>query len=299
MKKFLGLVFILTLFLTGCVDKGNLQIINNTSEDVWYQVNYGTTEWLDPGESDSYSWDLSTSIFGEEDKKVIVTYGGGEWFWYDNYEVVKTIKPGKTSNVDVIADKGSLEITSNSSEDVWYQLDYGTTQWLNPGESDSYSWLLDLSTILFKEITVMYGGGEWFWYETYEVNKTIYPGSTANVEIIGDSGEIMIINDTSETNIMSIYISPSSSPDWGNDLLGNDILYPDYYISWLVTTGLWDIRLIDENDYEYFFWEEQINPETLYEYSFTDAKRSSDSIGEKITNSQKYTEKVEGKCRRK
>ena len=217
MKKILGLVFVLVLFITGCTDDGVLRITSNSSEDVWYQLNYGTTTWLSSGESDSHSWSLSSSMFGEEDKNVTVTYGGGEWFWYESYEVDKTIKPDNTSNV----------------------------------------------------------------------------------EIIGDSGEIKIVNNTNSTSIWYVYISPSSSSDWGNDLLGNDILYPDYYISWLVTTGLWDIRLIDENDYEYFFWEEQINPETLYEYSFTDAKRSSDSIGEKITNSQKYTEKVEGKCRRK
>ena len=217
MKKLLGLVFILTLFLAGCSDEGFLRITSNSSEDVWYQLNSGTTEWLFPGDTDSYHWDLSTSIFGEEDKKVTVTYGGGEWFW-DN---------------------------------------------------------------------------------EYNVNKTIKPGSTANVEIIGDCGEIMIINDTYETSIWYIYISPSSSSSWGEDLLGNDILYPGYYISWLVTIGLWDIKLIDENGYDYYFWEQQINPETLYEYSFTDAKRSSDPIGKKITNSQKYTEKVEGKCRRK
>lgn len=218
MKKILGLVFILALFLTGCTDEGILRIISNSSEDVWYQVNYGTTEWLSPGESDSYSWDLSTSIFGDEDKSVTVTYGGGEWFWYESYEVTKTIKPG----------------------------------------------------------------------------------STARVEIIGDSGEIKIVNDTSETSIYYIYISPSSSSDWGDDLLGSAILFPDYYISWLVTTGYWDIMFVDEDGWEYTFMNQLINPETVNTYTFVDyLSRSSDPVGEKIANSQRYSEKVEGKVRRK
>ncbi|MDA3813847.1 MAG: hypothetical protein PF570_06290, partial [Candidatus Cloacimonetes bacterium] len=165
----------------------------------------------------------------------------------------------------------------------------------------SYSW--DLSTSIFgeedKKVTVTYGGGEWFWYDSYEVNKTIKPGSTANVEIIGDTGEIKIVNDTDYTSIYYIYISPSSSTEWGDDLLGSDILYPGYYISWLVTTGYWDIKFVDEDGWPYTFMNQLIDPETIYTYTLADAKRSSDPIGEKIANSQKYTEKIEGKCRRK
>ena len=105
MKNILGLIFILILFLTGCTDKGTLQIISNSDDNVWYQLNYGITKWIEPGDSVSHSWNLSTSIFGEEDKKVTVTYGSGEGFLYDSYEVVKTIKPGKTTNLEIIEDR--------------------------------------------------------------------------------------------------------------------------------------------------------------------------------------------------
>ena len=104
MKSILGLVFILILFLTGCTDKGTLQIINNSNEDVWYQLNYGITKWIESGDSVSHSWNLSTSIFGDEDKKVTVIYGG-EGFLYESYEVVKTIKPGKTIDMEIIEDR--------------------------------------------------------------------------------------------------------------------------------------------------------------------------------------------------
>ena len=105
MKNVLGLVLILILFLAGCTDKGTLQIISNSNEDVWYQLNYGITKWIEPGDSVSHSWNLSTSIFGEEDKKVTVTYGGGEGFLYESYEVVKTIKPGKTTDIEIFEDR--------------------------------------------------------------------------------------------------------------------------------------------------------------------------------------------------
>ncbi len=105
MKKILGLIFILVLFLSGCTDEGTLKIVSNSTEDVWYQVNFGTTKWLLPADSISYSWNLSTSIFGEEDKKVTVTYGGGEGFLEDSYQVVKTVKPGKITTVEIIEDR--------------------------------------------------------------------------------------------------------------------------------------------------------------------------------------------------
>lgn len=218
MKKLFVLLAILVLFITGCTDDGVLRINNNSSEEVWYQLNYGTTQWLSPGQSDSHSWSLSSSLFGEEDKDVTVTYGGGEWFWYDDYTVEKTIKPGKTTTV----------------------------------------------------------------------------------EIIGDCGEIEIANQTASTSIWYVYISPSSDPDWGPDLLGSTILYPGYSISWTATTGYWDIMFEDENGYDYTFMNEYIYAETTHTFNFVDyMSRSVDSIGEKIINSQKYSEKVEGKIRRK
>lgn len=218
MKKILVLLSIFALFITGCTDDGILRIKSNSSEDIWYQLNFGTTEWLYPGQSESHSWSLSSSIFGEEDKDVTVTYGGGEWFWEEEYNVEKTIKPGRTTSV----------------------------------------------------------------------------------EIIGDCGEIEIENLTSYTSIWYIYISPSSSSDWGDDLLGTQILYPGYSISWIATIGYWDIKFVDENGYAYTFMNELINPETTNTYTFTDfLNRSLDSINKKIINSQKYSERTEGKLRKK
>jgi len=218
MKKLFVLLSVLILFIVGCTDDGVLRIKSNSSEDIWYQINYGTTEWLLPGQSESHSWSLSSSLFGEEVKDVTVTYGGGEWFWNESYEVEKTIKPGKTTSV----------------------------------------------------------------------------------EIIGDCGEIEIVNQTASTSIWYVYISPSSDPDWGPDLLGTQILYPGYSISWIATTGYWDIKFVDENGYPYTFMNELITAETTNTYTFVDnLARSEDSISEKITNSQRYLEKVEGKIRQK
>jgi hypothetical protein len=297
MKKVFSFIFILTLLLTGCTDEGFLQISNHTSGDVWCQVNNDSTKWLLPGESNSYDWNIKTSLLGNEEKIVAVTYGG-ELLWNESYEVRRIIKPGKTSNLEITGDIGELIITSISNEDVWYQLNSASTSWLQSGESNSYVW--NLSTIPFKEVSVIYGGGYWFWYDIYEINTTILPEQVYNIEIIGDLGEINIVNETSNTNILSIYISPSSSSDWGENLLGSVIFYPGYNNSWQVTIGYWDIMFVDEEGWEYTFMNQLINPETINTYLFVDdLMRSSNPIGEKTANSQRYSDKIEGKCRKK
>ena len=131
MKKILGLIFILALFITGCTDEGFLKINSNSSGDVWYELDNGSTKWLYPGESDLYSWDLSSSLFEEENKEITVTYGGDYWFWYD-YETTKTIKPGKTTSVNIIGDAGEIEIWNNSNSF------YITEVYLSP--SDDLTW---------------------------------------------------------------------------------------------------------------------------------------------------------------
>ena len=71
-------------------------------------------------------------------------------------------------------------------------------------------------------------------------------------------------------------------------------------MSWIATTELWDIKFVDENGYDYTFMNELISPETTNTYTFLDnLNRSSDSIKEKMINSQKYSDRSEGKVRRK
>jgi hypothetical protein len=215
MKKVLWLLALMGLILAGCSDDGTLRIRNNSLEEIWYEVNNGSTEWLNSGESDSYSWKLSSSIFGEEDKKVTVDYGGGYWFWYD-YTLTKTVKPGKTVTVSIIGDAGEIEIWNNSS-------------------------------------------GFYIYY---------------------------------------VWLSPSSDDDWGDDDL-QGIIGPGYSVVWKVTVGDWDILLEDDWGDQFDSYNNYIAPETRTTFEYTGFRRASNPVGDKKANAEKYTTRIEDKCEKR
>jgi hypothetical protein len=65
------------------------------------------------------------------------------------------------------------------------------------------------------------------------------------------AGTIEIVNDTGGYDIWYIYISSSTSDSWGDDWLGSDILNDGDYVIYDVYDGIYDIKLVDEDDDEY------------------------------------------------
>ncbi len=111
MRKILGLLVVLVLFLAGCSDDGTLKITNETAREIWFTINDGDQINLDEGESYSKSWELSTSIFGNEEKDVDVEYQG---FYVFHDEVEETVEAGSTTKLRIFADGGAIAIWNNS-----------------------------------------------------------------------------------------------------------------------------------------------------------------------------------------
>ena len=65
------------------------------------------------------------------------------------------------------------------------------------------------------------------------------------------AGTVTIVNDTGGWDIWYVYISPSTDDSWGDDWLGSDILYDGDSVEFNVYDGVYDIRLVDEDDDEY------------------------------------------------
>jgi len=207
MKRILGLVFILALFLAGCSDEGTLRIFNLDADYGWFTINDGLTEWLDAGDSYERSYDLSTSIFGDEAKTVTVDFGGEYVF-------------------------------------------------------------------------------------TESVSKTIKPGSTTTVQFETNAGGIEIWNDSYSFYITEVYLSPSSESSWGyNDLSGE--IGPGETVTWYVTPGYWDIKVVDNYDDEFIALDEYIELEVTSIFYYDGFKRSNDPEAEKLANSKKYNTNFE------
>ena len=164
MRKTLGLLVVLVLFLAGCSDDGTLKISDETAREIWFSINDGAEITLDVGESYSKSWDLSTSIFGSEEKDVDVAYEGYHVF-YDDVE--KTVEAGSTTKLRIFADGGAIEIW-NSSTAFYIEEVYITT-------SDDIFWGDNL-------ITVPIGPGE-------SVTWTVTSGDW-DIQIVDDWGDV-------------------------------------------------------------------------------------------------------------
>jgi len=212
-KVFMLLVLIGALFITGCTDEGVLDIINNSAGTIWFTINSGSERTLDAYNRDSFSWDLSTSIFGDEDKDITIDYYGIYTF-------------------------------SNSAE------------------------------------------------------ATVKPGKTTKIRINSDGGAIKIWNNSSLFYIEEVYISPSSSSSWGDNLIYGD-LGPGEYQIWTVSPGSWDVYLVDDWGDQFVSYDNYISTNEMTVFEYTGFKKTSDAVGEKKANAAKYSEVIEGKLERR
>jgi hypothetical protein len=97
------------------------------------------------------------------------------------------------------------------------------------------------------------------------------------------AGTVEITNDTGGYDIWYIYISPSTSDSWGDDWLGSDILYDGNYVTFDVYDGVYDIKLVDEDDDEYIRYGVEVYGD--YEWWVT-----LDDLGEVDYSTYDYTE---------
>ncbi|GHU08434.1 hypothetical protein FACS1894151_04330 [Spirochaetia bacterium] len=85
---------------------------------------------------------------------------------------------------------------------------------------------------------------------------------------------VTIVNQTGYT-VWSVYISPSSDDNWGEDRLGADYLYDGDQISItldipLAAENIYDICLGDEDGDSYYKWEVRIQNGSVIVFTFDD-----------------------------
>ena len=172
MKKTLWLLVLLGLVLSGCSEDGTLKITNLSNFDVWFDLGGGSTNYLSSGQVYEKDYTLSTSIFGDEDKRVTVNYGGE--FVFSN-SVSKTIKPGSTARVDIFSDAGVIRIENETFYDI-------TEVYLSPSDDTSWGSNDLYGTIGYWEYAewlvtpgywdVRFYATDGYYYEIYDINMT-------------------------------------------------------------------------------------------------------------------------------
>jgi len=88
------------------------------------------------------------------------------------------------------------------------------------------------------------------------------------------AGRINITNETGDYRFFFVHISPSSSDSWGSDELGSgEVISPGESRKFHVDNGTFDIKIIDEDEDEYIFW-------NVYVSGSLDLNVSLDNLGE-------------------
>ncbi len=187
------------------------------------------------------------------------------------------------------SDTGILRISNWSSYNAKYILG-GDEYEISPGYSQEYEW--DLSTSIFgiekKKVNVEISGTYVF---NEVIRKTIKPGSTVKIDIYTNAGGIRVENWSYSKSIKEVYISPHSDDEWGdNDLSG--VIGPGQSVSWYVTPGSWDIKIVDDWDIELDFFADVELEETIV-FTYYGSKSTGDSNELKIANAQKTTQSIE------
>lgn len=88
-----------------------------------------------------------------------------------------------------------------------------------------------------------------------EMKRTILLLTALGLLASVSGGTIEIVNDTGGYDIYWIYISPVSNDSWGDDWLDeSEILPSGSSVAFSVPNGVYDIRLVDEDEDEYIRW---------------------------------------------
>lgn len=189
-------------------------------------------------------------------------------------------------------DTGTLRIDNETNNDVWFKLDGGSQVTLEYNYYYTKDWTLAVS--IFgneeKDVDIDYNGYHLFSGQT---SRTVKPGSTTRFRIYADGGGIKINNNSSAFTITHVYISPSTSPVWGNDQLGYDTIGPQSWRSWTVSPGYWDIKVRDNYGDEFTSFDNYISLDQTTQFNYTGFLRTDDPEGDKARNASKYSEQTE------
>ncbi len=85
------------------------------------------------------------------------------------------------------------------------------------------------------------------------------------------AGRLQINNNTGGYAIHYVYISPTSSDDWGDDWLGSsELINSGSSRTFNVTNGTYDVRLIDEDGDDYIVWNMAITGTVTWNVTLSD-----------------------------
>jgi hypothetical protein len=173
-------ILLLALVLIGCTDNGELTVVNNSNDDVWFRINHGNEITLEANQDYEKSWELSSNIFGVEEKDVEIDYSGYHVFTSD---IEFSIEAGESKKFKIYADGGAITIWNNSN--IFY------IEEVYISDSDDQYWGNN-------QISSDIGPGE-------SITWTVSPGFW-DIQLVDDWGNVFVaMNEYIELDVTTIF----------------------------------------------------------------------------------------------
>jgi len=145
------------------------------------------------------------------------------------------------------SDDGKLKVKNETNDYIWVSVSGGEFNDITSNDSYTKKWSMKKSifNVEEKNVSISYEG--WYVFDDNDDVK-VTAGKTKSVNIDANCGGIRVYN-YSPYSITQAYASPSSSDYWGSNDLNNSVSTNDY-CHWQVSSGYWDIKIIDAGGYE-------------------------------------------------
>jgi len=273
----LFLIFGCTITVDVNTHEGTLKVVNNSAFDVNVMIDYESAVVLHPNESVKKDWNLSSGEAIEINLQYW-TAGGYE------IEVTVNVVSGETTTYEINESEGILQLYNDTADDVWYILNDGNEYTMISMDSDIWSWeLLENEQTL---VTIDYSGFHVFSDTELE---TVIGGYATDFYIEADGGAIEIFNNSLNFYITEVYLSPSSSADWGDDDL-NGIIDPGESKFWTVVPGYWDIWIVDNWGDNFYNYDNYIPLDQTVSFEYTGFRKEDGTLKNiKQTEYMKYS----------
>lgn len=155
--------------------------------------------------------------------------------------------------VSACVGEGELRIRNRSTTDVNVTLDYEEDKLIRPSENYTRFYNSD------KDVRIEYDGLYLF---SGVQTRYVERGTVNVVTLVSDGGAILLVNGSNRT-ITNVYLSPAGDITWGPDDLSGDIA-PGASVSWTVTEGFWDIKVVNNLGQEYSVFSKQVLKDSTF-----------------------------------
>jgi len=189
---------------------------------------------------------------------------------------------------------GDLKVYNETSSYVSFTLNNGEEIELDYSEYFTKSW--SLASSIFgneeKDIDVNYTGDYVFSDDT---TVTVEAGKTKKLRIYPDAGIASIWNNSSSFYIEELYLSPSSSSNWGDNLIPYTSIDPGETDDWKVSEGYWDVQLVDDWGDVFESYENWISVDETTIFEYTGFKKADHAAGGEKPSSTTNQTRNEGR----